>query len=313
MRHIHDIIDGERLDELENALNMGADPDDLNTESGEDMGGMTPLFFANAEQAKLLINAGANINHLDQNNENALFALHSLFMENREKKIEKIKLLLENNINIHQKNKQNENCLFNIGFEYDVEMLQLLEENGLDLFCINDRDENILFKVSDNQSLEVKKYLVNKGLDVHKENIYGENLIFKTESIETLQYYIDCGVNINKTDLSGNTVLITTNSQKVMNFLIKNNIDINIVSTSGHNALDNCTFFTDIVEALLDKNIAILHPPENYAGFSSAPLIEEKRLQYLKEKAENQKKEIEKSLVDEEKEDIMIKENKKRI
>lgn len=296
MPYIYDIIDEGDLEELKKALENGANPDDVSNEDNDDMEGCTPLFFANSEQSKILIDAGANVHQVDSHNENALFYLNVMAPGDSEDKLKKANLLLEHGLDINHKNSNGENMLFCMGYEYSLEDLQFFESKGLDIFCINNNNENLLFKVSDNQPLAIKKYLVHKGLNIHQENAYGENLFFKTENADTLQYYLDNGVNLSKRNKDGNTILMLTNSHKVMDFAIKNGINIHLVSDDGFNALDNCLFFDDIVKKLLDKNIAVLHEPENYAGFRSAPMIEAKRLEYSKEKALKQRKDIEKAL-----------------
>lgn len=296
MPYIYDIIDGGDIEELKNFLEGGANPDDVSNEDNDDMEGCTPLFFANSEQSKILIDAGANVHQVDSRNENALFYLNVIAAEDPEDKLKKVNLLLEHGLDINHKNSNGENMLFCMGYEYSMEDLNFFESKGLDIFCINNDNENLLFKVSDNQPLAIKKYLVHKGLNIHQENAYGENLFFKTENVDTLRYYLNNGVNLSKRNKDGNTILMLTNSHRVMDFAIKNEIDVHAISDDGFNALDNCLFFDDIVKTLLDENIAILHEPENYEGFRSAPMIERKRLEYSKEKALKQKNDIEKSL-----------------
>lgn len=296
MRYIYDIIEDGDLEELKKALENGANPDDFSNEDDDDMEGCTPLFFANSEQSKILINAGANVHQVDSHGENALFYLNVLLMEEPEDKLKKVSLLIKHGLDINHKNNNGENLLFCMGYEYSMEDLIFFESKGLDIFCINNDNENLLFKVSDNQPLAIKKYLVHKGLNIHQENAYGENLFFKTENADTLQYYLDNGVNLSKRNKDGSTILMLTNSHRVMDFAIKNGINIHLVSDDGFNALDNCLFFDDIVKKLLDENIAIIHDPEDYAGFRSASMIEKKRLEYSKEKALKQRKDIEKAL-----------------
>lgn len=95
MPYIYDIIDEGDLEELKKALENGANPDDVSNEDNDDMEGCTPLFFANSEQSKILIDAGANVHQVDSHNENALFYLNVMAPGDSEDKLKKANLLLE--------------------------------------------------------------------------------------------------------------------------------------------------------------------------------------------------------------------------
>jgi len=272
MRDISEIIVDGDMGELEDAIKKGADVNEIYTDSEN----QTPLFYSSYEQSKLLIAAGADVNHVNNYNQNALFFLNNSFCHNRDGEDEpqiiniekKIKLLVENNINLNHIDNIGENFLFNINI--NIETLKICEKFDTNFHCINNNGENLFFWINDYYKIrEIREYLIEKGLDLFKENNDGENLLFIENGAgnpELIRYYLEKG------------------------------IDIHAISNDGFNALDNCLFFDDIVKKLLDKNIAILNSPENYAGFRSAPMIETKRLEYLKEKTLKQRKDIEKAL-----------------
>lgn len=300
MRDISEIIVDGDMGELEDAIKKGADVNELYTDSEN----QTPLFYASHEQSKLLIAAGADVNHVNDYNQNALFFLNNSFCHNEnESQIinieKKIKLLVENNINLNHVDNIGENFLFNINI--NIETLKICEKFDANFHCINNNGENLFFWINDYYKIrEIREYLIEKGLDLFKENNDGENLLFIENGAgnpELIRYYLEKGLDINKKNNLGQTALMKIKSEEVKKFLIDSNIDIHASTHKGENALDYCFHSEEMVKILLSKNIEILQNPDFYKrNPRSYEMIEQKRMDYLLEKVNNEKKSIQEIL-----------------
>lgn len=303
MRDISEIIVDGDIAELEDAIKKGADVNELYTDSEN----QTPLFYASHEQSKLLIAAGADVNHVNDYNQNALFFLNNSFCHNENGEDEsqiiniekKIKLLVDNNINLNHVDNIGENFLFNINI--NIETLKICEKFDANFHCINNNGENLFFWINDYYEIrEIREYLIEKGLDLFKENNNGENLLFIENGAgnpELISYYLEKGLDINKKNNMGQTALMKIKSEQVKRFLIDNNINIHTVNHKGENALDYCFHSEEMVEILLSKNIDILQNVDFYKiNPRSSEMIEKKRMDYLMQKVNNEKESIRKIL-----------------
>ncbi|HCJ8469969.1 TPA: hypothetical protein NV714_003791 [Escherichia coli] len=295
MRCIAEIIKDGNINELEEAIKKGININEVYTNSENE----TPIFYSSYVQTKLLIEAGANVNHLNVDNQNALFFLDYSFYHNTDNmhldKYKKLKLLIDNNINVKQLTSNGENFLFFTNL--NIDFLKMCENLNVNLKHINNDGENLFFGLNDFYKFrETREYLITKGLDLFKENNNGENLFFVENgngNPQLIEYYLEKGLNINKKNNAGETALMKIKSDPVRNILIDNNIDIHVISNQGKNALDYCFHSEEIVKRLLDKNIEILQPETYYASNSVvSKMIEKKRMEYLILKAKNEKESI---------------------
>lgn len=293
MRKILEIIQDGSIEELQEAIQSNIDVNEIYT----DLEGESPIFYSSYEQTKLLIDAGANVNHLDKYSQNALFYLDNSFYhgepeQERNVQEKKFNLLVDNNINVNQLNFFG--CNFLSSNNINIESIKIYEKSGVDLKIIDNDGENLFFSLNDFYKVkEIREYLKEKGLDLFKENIFGENILFKTDNKELFEYYLNKGFDINKKNNTGLTVLMKAKSEDFKLFLIEKNIDINILSNDNKNALDYNFYSEKIVKSLLDKNIEILQPPAFYEEKPAcSKLIEEKRMEYLRLKMEEEKNQI---------------------
>lgn len=183
MRDISEIIVDGDMGELEDAIKKGADVNEIYTDSEN----QTPLFYSSYEQSKLLIAAGADVNHVNNYNQNALFFLNNSFCHNRDGEDEpqiiniekKIKLLVENNINLNHIDNIGENFLFNINI--NIETVKICEKFNADFNCINNKGENALDYCFDSE--EMVKMLLSKNIDIlqnpdfYKRNPHSSEMI----------------------------------------------------------------------------------------------------------------------------------------
>lgn len=301
MKKISEIIKDGNIEELKEAIKKGINVNEIYINSENE----TPLFYSSYEQTKLLLDAGANVNHLNAHNQNALFFLdysfHGVYNIHLDK-AKKLKLLIDNGINVKQLTANGENFLFFTNL--NIDLMNMCENLNLDFKHINNDNENLFFWLNDFYKFkEIREYLINKGLDLFKENNNGENLLFIENSNgnpQLIEYYLEKGFDINKRNNVGQTALMKIRSAPVRHFLIDNNIDIHAICNDGKNALDYCFNSEEVVKKLLDKNIAILQH-ENYYKTNpiSSKMIEKKRTEYLILKTNFEKESITKILKDE--------------
>jgi len=93
---------------------------------------ITPLFSANIENMKILLEFGASVNHLSDAGKNCAFYCLSEF--NLEKSMDKIKMLKEKGINLNQITNVSLNILY---YAKSSKMIEFLLENGVKRIDLN--------------------------------------------------------------------------------------------------------------------------------------------------------------------------------
>jgi len=145
---------------------------DLNTKVCENDDAIT--FVAYCEEngvqlAKLMIENGAKINGMDQDNESLLS--YAIGYDN----IELVKYLIENGVDKNQKDSNENLGCYPIHACESLEMLILLESNGFNLNAVCDNGRNLLHFVARENYTDMAKYLVNNQLiDINKKDNNGE-------------------------------------------------------------------------------------------------------------------------------------------
>jgi len=278
MRNIHKIIEDGDLDELREAVKMGIDVDEQHYEESD---GETALFFANPEQAKILIAAGSNVNHVNDKGDNALF--HIDYLENVSQQYKKMEILLKAGININQNDNYGKSCLFSGSL--NLKMIKLLEKYNIDLKHTDKHGRNVLNHLYYDEQLPVVKYLVEeKGVPVLNDLISNQTILFSLYSPKIAQFYINKGVDINHVDDEGNTALMTAHTKEMMEFLILNHCALHQVNNEGKNAIDYCCYYSQFVQLLLERNVDILSPLKNYEMYKESYKLIKHRFDILEEK-----------------------------
>lgn len=228
-------------------LSMGSHPNQTSVQSN-----VSPLMFAcenlNFEHVKLLVSAGANVNHIDSNGRyTPLLKTCMSSFRNKEKSIEILKFLIENGVDIYHKNNKkicallysleyNNNEIFKIILEKyehyinfnkfldicinkkNLEIFELLVENGGIILSINEK----MLRVAERQNLDFLKYLEKKGANLNYVDKNGDNIIticskyFYQTNDEFTEYIFSKGINVSQINKDGNNALI--NSCKCGNF-----------------------------------------------------------------------------------------------
>lgn len=261
-----------------------------------DISKVPPLVFLSAipSKMKILMEYGMDINTTDEYKENALFYCNfkwsTLLTEKREEIDEKFNFLMNNGINIHQVNDQGENALYKeIG---SVENLKKLIGMGVDVCKKTMNGANVLFSITHSvidPFLKIKECF-NHGLSLNDSDDRGETPLFYINGSykEMLDFLVKNGANINHLNNNDENILMRTNDWEGMLYFIDKGINVHQVNKDGMNALDNCCYYNNIVEKLLDKDIEILQEDSFYKNYSSYNMImNKKRERFAKKEKED--------------------------
>lgn len=278
MKNIHKIIEDGNINELIQAVKMGIDVDEKHYEESD---GETALFFANPEQTEILIAAGANVNHVNTQGDNALF--HIDYLENVSQQYKKMEILLKSGINVNQHDNYGKSCLFSGSL--NLKMIKLLEKYNIDIKHIDKHGRNVLNHLYYDEQLPLVKYLVEeKGVPALNDPISNQTILFSLYSPKIAQFYINKGVDINHVDSEGNTALMTAHTKEMMEFLILNHCALHQVNNEGKNAIDYCCYYSQFVQLLLERNVDILSPLKNYEMYKESYKLIKHRFDILEEK-----------------------------
>ncbi len=198
------------LEILELLIDKGAD---VNMKSN--IGSTAIMNTVDTNKVDFLLKNGANINEVDNNNNNALTNLLRLLEdgiaeEDLDTAISTLKLLIEKGIDI-----------------------KVIDNNGYDAF---------LYAVELNLN-DVTKLLIEKGTDIKRKNKEGQNALIicsKVGNYEIAKLLIEKGLKVNTVDNEGITPLIEAVSAgkiELVKLLIEKGADVNAKKASGQTAL----------------------------------------------------------------------------
>lgn len=162
-----------------------------------DQFGNTKLFYLNTPHViQLYLETGANINHTNFENENALFRAD----------FDKTLTLLNWGIDTDIVNHFGRNPLF----EADYDTLQLLVERGVNIHQKDQNDANLFFHFKD---LDTLKFLVNNKV-MPEVDYSGQTVLFDlSQDYESILYLIDNNIiDINVIDKEGHNLLYYNHS-----------------------------------------------------------------------------------------------------
>lgn len=163
-----------------------------------DQFGNTKLFYLNTPHViQLYLESGANVNHTNFENENALFRAG----------FDKALTLLNWGIDTTVVNHFGRNALF----EADYDTLQLLFERGANIHQKDQNDANLFFHYKD---LDRLKFLVANNV-VSEVDYSGQTALFDlSQDYESILYLIDNDIiNINAIDKEGHNLLYYNHSE----------------------------------------------------------------------------------------------------
>ena len=218
---------------------------------------------SNMEAIMKLIDGGADVNFANINNDSAL--IFACYFQN----IDIVKLLIRAGANINHQNNYGytplmiaQNCLNYNEFTHDninniLEIMNLLIDSGVDINLMNKKNNNsilIAVKNSKYYGIEQIKLLIEKGkININSSFRSNKNLLSYacyyfsiSSSYQAIEYLINLGIDINVQDKKGYTPLmyliaksnnITTELIDCIKLLLNAKPNLDLKSNNSHNAL----------------------------------------------------------------------------
>jgi len=241
----------------------------LNIKDVYDKYGNNAFFKASDSYYEVLFEKGLDINHLNKNNESALFysnarktesllklgintsffsndGMHPLFGANLNKTL----VMLKYNADVNVINPLTGcNALFYIT---EIAVLSYLIDNGINRHHLNNRGENALFNAN---SFEVLRQMIDiYNLDFNLINKKGETVLFRKHEDKT-DYLLEKGIDPYKKDKKGFTAMAYIPSCEALKIYLKRNIKIrDYVINKGINTIkDNFKIPDDIKEEVMKR------------------------------------------------------------
>jgi ankyrin repeat protein len=210
------------------------------------------LFFGacstgNHELAKLLIQAGVNVNH-EANDQHGWSPIRYAIHRND---IEMVKMLLNAGINVNAiESKYGITALSWAMQASQKEIVLLLINAGANVNFTDSHGVSVLSRAIRSQNIDVVKILLNAGAVVDNtlmNSLTQSSNIICNLSLPILEILIEAGLNINyqidnKSVCQHGTLLslcVQNNAHKFIQYLLTlNNIDVNLVNCQGKTAFD---------------------------------------------------------------------------
>ena len=246
-------------EEIQSALNNGADvfvEGRVSFEidpSHETEARMNPLMAASLlnsdpEVIKILLNAGANVNAINNNEvrylPSGMTALMYAAMKNSNPEV--LRVLIEAGAQVEQstKNREDVNALyFAVSVNPNLEILNILLNAGANV------SDDILINALKNSNPEILSALIHKGLNVNVRNKYGTTPLIEfagsNSNLEVLKILLNAGADINAQNKYGVTPLINAarnnSNPEIVIALVEAGADVHIRDYygNGRKAIDH--------------------------------------------------------------------------
>ena len=192
----------------------------------------------NLEEAKMLIEQGANINEKSKNGWTALMYAC------KNGHLEVTKMLLEQGANINEKSKRGWSALMFSCFNGHLEISKMLLEQGAN---INDKEENgntVLMVTCQERHLKIVKMLIEQGANINEKSKEGWTALMHVCGrgyLEVAKMLVENGANINEVAQDGCTALMYAcrgEYLEVAKMLIEKRADLELTSDKNQTALD---------------------------------------------------------------------------
>ncbi len=177
-------LPGLSVKEVNSLIEAGADVHAKNNK------GETPLFWANAEVARVLIEAGAEVDAKNNKGETPLFWANA----------EVARVLIEAGAEVDAKNNKGETPLHWANWA-NAEVARALIEAGANIHAKNNKGETPLHWVF---NAEVARVLIEAGANILAKNNKGETPLQNVTDSKVIRVFIEEGVNVNVRDHENN-------------------------------------------------------------------------------------------------------------
>ena len=169
--------------------------------------GATPLIRAvyqgAIENAKVLINYGADPNHTDMYQRNCL---HICAKIGNDSNLEFAQFLIDHNCNLEATDNYGNTPLFTAVYNGNLSFIELFLRNGANIKCYDSLGKTLLHTAVEKQDFEIVQYLVEKGIKVNKkDNSLKTPLFYAGNNEKIIKYLLEKGADPNHVDKDGNT------------------------------------------------------------------------------------------------------------
>lgn len=241
-----------------------------------------------------------DLNGIDNYGDNALaITLSTGYLWYPKEVKEKIHLLLESGIDVNNINGNGENALFACNNKEDfllllnkVDDIFIVNNQGHNIaYPVFHWESSVEDKI------EILEILESKGIDLHKVNIEGTNYLYQSIYNETLfNYLLNKGLNAELVNNEGKTLLQYCNHETLAISLV-NNVKVNIHNKDqeGKNALNALSFYPEISAILLEKGIEIVDFPDDFQNMRIFDLVEKYYIKRIEEEKNKISEKIDKA------------------
>ena len=228
-----------------------------------------PIHFAatsgNVEIARILLDAGADIDAGDSDNSTALGVAamrgHAPL----------VGFLIERGANVNHRDRKADCPLSFAVSAGKEEIARQLVEAGADLYYRSPEGETLLHKSCSRNMAVFTAYLLDNGADIEEKSAHGMTALgFATMEgrVDIVRLLLDRGANVNPSGGENRTPLIYAtwrNQVECARILIEKGADINAASPDGRtaiiNAADNCS--AEMVRLLIENGADVNHKSDN--------------------------------------------------
>ena len=158
-----------------------------------------------AEIARMLINAGADVNYQDD------LSRTSLMHASRNGHTEVVRMLLNAGADVNAKDHNGETSLMDASRNGRTEIVRMLINAGADVDAKNNRGYTALMVASDMGRTEIVRMLIQRGADMNAKDNYGETALIRVSSWgrpEMVRMLINAGADPNIQNNQGKTALM---------------------------------------------------------------------------------------------------------
>ncbi len=217
----------------------------------------TPLMLVkDADAAKILIDAGINVNAADNNRTTALMFMAQNGMTDA------ARLLIDAGADVNAADNDQNTALHRAAYNGNSDIVRALLTAGANANAMNTSQQIALFFGANSGNPEIVRMLIAAGSDVNAvDESHSSTLIFSLmrPNVETLQVLIDAGANVNAVDGPQNATILMyaislQTAPEIIKALINAGADVNAVTDKQTSALMIATAGgqTETVRILLD-------------------------------------------------------------